>query len=88
MSEKLKELISLLYQDRLTQCGKRLLAGNIEKLQKENEVKDKVINEMAEYIASLDIDEDICKNIKCGEEHEEINKCVECVIKFFEKRIK
>lgn len=59
-----------------------------EELQKENEVKDKVINEMAEYIASLDIDEDICKNIKCGEEHKEINKCVECVIKFFEKRIK
>lgn len=37
MSEKLKELISLVYQDRLTQCGKRLLVENIEKLQKENE---------------------------------------------------
>lgn len=37
MSEKLEELISLLYQDRLTQCGKRLLVENIEKLQKENE---------------------------------------------------
>lgn len=37
MSEKLKELISLLYQDKLTQCGKRLLVENIEKLQKENE---------------------------------------------------
>lgn len=36
MSEKLKELISLLYQDKLTQCGKRLLVENIEKLQKEN----------------------------------------------------
>ena len=38
MSEKLEELISLLYQDRLTQYGKRLLIENIEKLQKENEV--------------------------------------------------
>ena len=37
MSEKLEELISLLYQDKLTQCGKRLLVENIEKLQKENE---------------------------------------------------
>ena len=36
MSEKLEELISLLYQDRLTQYGKRLLVENIEKLQKEN----------------------------------------------------
>ena len=37
MSEKLEELISLLYRDRLTQYGKRLLVENIEKLQKENE---------------------------------------------------
>ena len=37
MSEKLEELISLLYQDNLTQYGKRLLVENIEKLQKENE---------------------------------------------------
>lgn len=43
MSEKLKELISLLYQDKLTQCGKRLLVENIEKLQKENE---KLIKEL------------------------------------------
>lgn len=35
MSEKLEELISLLYQDKLTQYGKRLLVENIEKLQKE-----------------------------------------------------
>lgn len=35
--QKLEELISLLYQDKLTQYGKRLLVVNIEKLQKENE---------------------------------------------------
>ncbi len=35
--QKLEELISLLYQDKLTQYGKRLLVENIEKLQKENE---------------------------------------------------
>ena len=45
MSEKLEELISLLYQDRLTQYGKRLLVENIEKLQKENkELKKNYIN--------------------------------------------
>ena len=43
MSEKLEELISLLYQDKLTQYGKRLLVENIEKLQKENgELREKV----------------------------------------------
>lgn len=35
--QKLEELISLLYQDKLTQYGKRLLVENIKKLQKENE---------------------------------------------------
>lgn len=45
MSEKLEELISLLYQDNLTQYGKRLLVENIEKLQKENkELKKNYIN--------------------------------------------
>ena len=43
MSEKLEELISLLYQDRLTQCGKRLLVENIEKdFIPVQEVKDKI----------------------------------------------
>ena len=37
MSEKLEELISLLYQNKLTQYGKRVLVENIEKLQKENQ---------------------------------------------------
>ena len=49
MSEKLEELISLLYQDKLTQYGKRLLVENIEKLQKENEElksKNKTLEEL------------------------------------------
>lgn len=51
MSEKLEELISLLYQDRLTQCGKRLLVENIEKLQKENEeLKNEVMEKDLEII--------------------------------------
>lgn len=59
MSEKLEELISLLYQDKLTQYGKRLLVENIEKLQKENEELKKdyynVINKIENKIDILDI---------------------------------
>ena len=44
MNEKLEELINLLYQDKLTQNGKRLLVENIEKLQKENEHLHREIN--------------------------------------------
>ena len=43
MSEKLEELISLLYQDKLTQYGKRLLVENIKKIQKENELAKKQV---------------------------------------------
>ena len=46
MSEKLEELISLLYQDRLTKYGKRLLVENIEKLQKENEELEEINNKL------------------------------------------
>lgn len=45
MSEKLEELIILLYQDKLTQYGKRSLVENIEKLQKEN----KAITQQRDY---------------------------------------
>lgn len=45
MSEKLKELISLLYQDRLTQCGKRSLVENIEKLQNRIQELEKINTE-------------------------------------------
>lgn len=54
MSEKLEELISLLYQDKLTQCGKRLLVENIEKLQKENkELKKTITEELKKELEAL-----------------------------------
>ena len=56
MSEKLKELISLLYQDKLTQCGKRLF---IEKLQKENEE----LKERNEYYISKSVIQDKIEEI-------------------------
>lgn len=71
MSEKLKELISLLYQDRLTQCGKRLLVKNIEKLQKENEKYKQFFDLM------LRLDEDYFMN--CGDE--ETIKLVDEILK-------
>lgn len=59
MSEKLKELIRLLYQDKLTQCGKRLLVENIEKLQKENEE----LKERNEYYISKSVIQDKIEEI-------------------------
>lgn len=56
MSEKLEELISLLYQDRLTQYGKRSLVKNIEKLQKENEELKKLMAHKNAYTEMLEKD--------------------------------
>lgn len=41
---------------------------------------------MAEYIANLDIDEDICKHIKCSEVDKEREECIECVINYFKNK--
>lgn len=71
MSEKLEKLISLLYQDKLTQYGKRLLVENIEKLQKENEKYKQFFNLM------LRLDSDYFMN--CGDE--ETIKLVDEILK-------
>nr|DAE68749.1 MAG TPA: hypothetical protein [Caudoviricetes sp.] len=94
MSEKLEELISLLYQDRSTQCGKRSLVENIEKLQKENEKalaeymewqkqeldqKDKIIDLMAEYIEDeLTVDE-FCTKEGCYADNYIDGHCEKCL---------
>lgn len=57
MSEKLEELISLLYQDRLTQYGKRLLVENIEKLQKENEYYKECLEVVSKHLDNIDYDQ-------------------------------
>ena len=67
--QKLEELISLLYQDKLTQYGKRLLVENIEKLQEENkDLKNSLIKAEKELIQNIgeEIDTDISdeNNIK------------------------
>lgn len=102
MSEKLEKLISLLYQDKLTQYGKRLLVENrekllekyetyIEQLRKELEQKDKIIDLMAETINNYDIDEDVCKQMgqkaNCNE-YEDAKECKECIKQYFINKAK
>ena len=91
MSEKLEELISLLYQDKLTQYGKRLLVEYIEKLQKENEKKDKIIDLMANHIATSD--SDLCEYLdittKCKYYAGDNGKtCDNCIKQYFEDKAK
>lgn len=78
MSEKLEELISLLYQDRLTQCGKRLLVENIEKLQKENEelkiLEDDIQDKRIVYIDTPEFEENYISKQKVKDKLEELNK--------------
>lgn len=83
---KQKELIEYLRRscDRKESCWIEEQHENVE-LETKLEEKDKTINAMAEYIASRDIDEDICKYINCGEGDKEREECVECVIDFFEE---
>ena len=64
----------------------QLLSRQCHKLQEESEKKDKIIDEMATYIATLDIEEDIC--VKVGKENGcdkmAYGECEECIIKYFE----
>ena len=51
----------------------------------------KIIDEMALYIAGLDVDEDICKHVDkkiCdGTTSVPVSTCQECIRKFFEKKV-
>lgn len=49
--------------------------------------KEKLINALVDYITEEDIDELVCKHIRCVDNEEESN-CRECVKKFFESKIK
>ena len=59
---------------------------NTMKADKENIQLKKQINLMAEYIATLDIEEDICKNIK-NDNCDKMNfgECEYCIKQYFEK---
>lgn len=97
MSEKLEELISLLYQDNLTQYGKRLLVENIEKLQKENEELKRLMAHKNGYTKLLE--EDLFENCsnyvipiqtikgKIEELKQEKEKYGNCLIKMYEDEL-
>lgn len=59
-------------------------------VQKETEKKDKIIDLMAEYIATLEIEEDICMNNKINSEwcNEDYTNCKKCIKQYFEKLAK
>lgn len=61
----------------------------IETVLAELEKKDKIINEMAKYIARIDIEEDICMNNLANTElcNEECSNCVECIKEYFKKKV-
>lgn len=63
------------------------IADERDNLYLEIQEKEKLINTLVDYIAKEDIDEEVCKHIKCADNEEEIN-CRECVKKFFESKIK
>ncbi len=62
-----------------------MIKGGIDLIEKQQ--KEKLINTLVDFIAKEDIDELVCKHIKCVDNEEETN-CRECVKKFFESKIK
>lgn len=98
MSEKLEDLISLLYQDKLTQYGKRSLVENIEKLQKENEditqqrdyykarynELSKIVDSMAKHIYVLG--DYACLYEECDDNMD--RECEDCIKEYFYKKVK
>lgn len=63
------------------------IADERDNLYLEIQEKEKLINTLVDYIANEDIDELVCKHIKCVDNEKELN-CRECVKKFFESKIK
>ncbi len=48
-----------------------------------------IIQRMAGYISTLDIDEDICKKQYCGfADNEKDEECIDCVVNFFSSECK
>ncbi len=58
-----------------------------EKFDEELEKKDKIIDLMADYIATLDIEEDICANVK-NENCDKMNfgECENCIKQYFKRK--
>ena len=63
------------------------IADERDNLYLEIQEKERLINTLVDYIAKEDIDEEVCKHIKCVDNEEEMN-CAECVKNFFINKIK
>lgn len=83
--------------DKLSAFEIGIILNLVNRQQKEIEKKDKIINEMAKYIATLDTDEDICRNVTnigksfCPEDDcDNLNREVDCDIcikQYFESKV-
>ena len=64
--------------------------GNAVKLYKELEKKDQIITAMVEYIANLDIDEDICKKMGIFQDCEikDVENCKKWIIEYFKNKMR
>lgn len=84
-----KEIIKNIDKDFFFKLGETVL-NLLQTQQAEIEKKDKIIDEMATYIATLDIEEDIC--VKVGKENGcdqmAYGECEECIKKYFERKAK
>ena len=91
LNEKQKEMNKLINDVKTYKGQFKRQEKEIKKLQKENEEKNKQIDLMAEYIATLDIEEDIC--VKTGKDLNECNsmafgECEDCIKQYFETKAK
>ena len=92
-TEKVLEELNSVRPEMLNGEAKRLfeaimkIADERDNLYLEIQEKEKLINTLVDYIAKEDIDEEVCKHIKCVDNEEE-KDCRECVKKFFESKIK
>lgn len=92
-TEKVLEELNSVRPKMLNGEAKRLfeaimkIADERDNLYLEIQEKEKLINTLVDYIAKEDIDEEVCKHIKCVDNEEE-KDCRECVKKFFESKIK
>lgn len=60
------------------------------KINQEIQRENNIIDKMAEYIASDNIDEDVCRKVtngKCYNNYEENSNCKQCVIEYFKKEV-
>lgn len=46
---------------------------------------DSIAEKIASLLLTKDIDEDICKKVKCRDEEKDMYDCVDCIINFFSR---